>query len=74
MEFINKEGEKKPFSEISGKPFGLYFSAHWVGAFNPQMFMMHDSLHSRGFKMPAVVLFYWVVHTALRTMHIYRTN
>ena len=54
MEFINKEGEKKPFSEISGKPFGLYFSAHWVGAFNPQMFMMHDSLHSRGFKMPAV--------------------
>ena len=36
VEFINKEGEKKSFSEISGKPFGLYFSAHWVGSFNPQ--------------------------------------
>ncbi len=31
-EVVNKDGDKKPFSDFQGKPLCLYFSAHWVRA------------------------------------------
>ena len=30
-EFVNKNGEKKTFTDFKGKPLLMYFSAHWVG-------------------------------------------
>ena len=29
-DFISKDKVKTSFDDIKGKPFGIYFSAHWV--------------------------------------------